>query len=56
MQITETMRLRAAWGDQPCDHPELEAEFYLGLETGDQVCTTCGEAFWNGVIPEKAPA
>lgn len=27
---------------KPCDHPKTEKEYYLGSDTGDKVCTTCG--------------
>lgn len=28
-----------------CEHKNLEKEYYLGTDTGDYVCTECGEAF-----------
>lgn len=52
MQMDKAQRLRKAWGDKPCDHPHLEREYCLGAHTGDSVCTTCGEAFWDGRRPE----
>ena len=45
MQVSEAAQLRKAWGKKPCLHPELDKEYYLGSQTGDYVCTTCGEAF-----------
>jgi hypothetical protein len=30
------------WGDQPCNHPRLVQERYLGLTTGAFACTVCG--------------
>ena len=37
--------LRSIWGDKPCDHPTLDKEYYLGAQTGDYVCETCGACF-----------
>jgi transposase-like protein len=37
--------LSAAWGEQPCDHPELSKEYDLGVQTGRYRCTQCGAAF-----------
>jgi hypothetical protein len=48
MQMAEAARLQEAWaakGNPPCDHPQLVKEYYLGTQTGDKVCTTCGEDF-----------
>jgi hypothetical protein len=47
MQIRQAAELRQRWGDLPCDHPELEKEYDLGAQTGDYVCTRCGEARWG---------
>jgi transcription initiation factor TFIIIB Brf1 subunit/transcription initiation factor TFIIB len=42
MQMDEAARLREKWGDKPCSHPKIMKEYYLGSQTGDKVCTTCG--------------
>lgn len=42
MQMNEAYRRQREWGDKPCDHPAIEAEYYLGAHTGDHVCTVCG--------------
>lgn len=47
MQMDEASRLRLKWGDKPCSHPDLEAEYHRGSKTGDYVCSTCGEAGWG---------
>ncbi len=47
MQDTKAAELRKNWGDEPCDHPHLEKEYHLGMDTGDYVCTTCGETGWG---------
>ena len=53
MQMREAMRLRRAWeamGNPPCEHPDVDKEYYLGADTGDEVCTTCGEAALRGTL------
>ena len=48
MQTKEATRLRKMWeakGNPPCDHPNLDKEYYLGAQTGDYVCIACGESF-----------
>lgn len=45
MQMKEAAALRKSWGDRPCSHPTLDKEYHLGAQTGDVVCTTCGQAF-----------
>jgi hypothetical protein len=45
MQFDKTNELRESWGKKTCSHPHLEKEHYLGSDTGDFVCTTCGETF-----------
>lgn len=47
MQMNEAMKLREAWGDKPCNHPDLDKEYELGTATGDYVCTQCGQAGWG---------
>jgi len=44
MQMLAAAKLREAWGDKPCDHPRIEQEYHFGANTGEYVCTTCGEA------------
>ena len=44
MQLSEARELQKMRGNMPCDHPELEKEYHLGMSTGDYVCTTCGKA------------
>jgi hypothetical protein len=38
--------LRERWKIEnggPCDHPRVVKEYHLGSDTGDYVCTRCGE-------------
>jgi len=47
MQFEKAMKLKrdAKERNLKCSHPELDKEYYLGSDTGDYVCTTCGESF-----------
>lgn len=45
MQMSEIKKLKDSWGNKPCDHPELDKEYILGYQTGDYICTSCGESF-----------
>jgi hypothetical protein len=48
VQADKAKRLRDDWAAKdspPCDHPQLAKEYVLGAQTGDKVCTTCGEDF-----------
>lgn len=56
MQMLAAAKLRQAWGDKPCEHPHIEQEYHLGSNTGEYVCTQCGEAKegsdWNRRISD----
>jgi len=48
MKPDDALRLHNAWKaahpGEICPHPELEKErWFQGQDTGDKVCTTCGE-------------
>jgi len=45
MQFDKAKSLREEWGNKPCDHASFEKEYYLGTDTSDYVCSTCGETF-----------
>jgi len=45
MQTKKAQSLRAKWGNNPCDHPDFDKEYDFGAQTGDYVCTQCGEEF-----------
>ena len=54
MQASDAAYLRQVWaakGNPPCNHPATEKEYVLGSDTGDRVCTTCGETFPMGRRP-----
>lgn len=42
MQHEKAKSIRKSWGNKACNHPKVEKEYYLGTQTGDKVCTTCG--------------
>jgi hypothetical protein len=39
-------------GNPPCEHPEIDKEYYLGSDTGDVVCKVCGET-WPHSDPNR---
>lgn len=53
MNIKKAEELRKIWGDKPCNHPSFERETFpatwetewIEKDTGDYVCTQCGESF-----------
>lgn len=44
MQLKRALELKKEWGDKPCDHPQLVKEYFQGAQTGDYVCTQCGQS------------
>lgn len=34
MQSSMAAQRRREWGDRPCDHPEIDKEYYLGAQRG----------------------
>ncbi|MBK5482681.1 hypothetical protein JFV29_12390 [Peribacillus sp. TH16] len=42
--MEEAQELRKDWGDKPSNHLRIVKEYYLGANTGDYVCTTCGRS------------
>jgi hypothetical protein len=45
MQMNDAKELSNQWGTKPCDHPNFAREYFLGANTGEYVCTQCGQAF-----------
>ena len=55
MKTEDATKLQQQWkkkGSPKCEHPQLDAEFFLGSRTGDKVCTTCGEPFSKGELEQ----
>ena len=55
---TETRPREQRAGEDTCQHPTIEKEFFHGAHTGDYLCARCGRAFtaaelagWAGTIP-----
>ncbi|WP_405506295.1 hypothetical protein OG323_05910 [Streptomyces cyaneofuscatus] len=51
MDMADASRLQQDWaakGSPPCEHPQLEKERLNGMDTGDKICNTCGQTFFNG--------
>ena len=38
MKQKRAQELREAWGDAPCEHPQLAKVFDLGAHTGSYAC------------------
>jgi hypothetical protein len=55
VQMKKAEQLRRDWaakGSPPCAHDVLDKEYYLGADTGDLVCTTCGDT-WGRQDPDR---
>ncbi len=53
MEYQYALRLKSQWfnkGNPECAHPRIERETYKGVDTGDDVCTTCGKGSPRGKI------
>jgi hypothetical protein len=50
MQAGKAAELRKAWCNEPCEHPDFEAEFYRGSNTGAFICVQCGRTFTEDEI------
>jgi len=48
MQMSRAQRLQQQFKDKECAHLSLSKEYMLGAQTGDYVCTGCGETFTPG--------
>lgn len=35
-------------GQSGCEHPRVEREILLGMDTGDKICVQCGEMLTSG--------
>ena len=45
MEYIDAQKIQAAWGDKPCDHPNIEREHYAGAFLTNYICTQCGQEF-----------
>lgn len=53
MQYNRAGEIKTNWGDKPCNHPNIEKEYYLGAQTGDVMCSQCGKGFCSKEQWEK---
>ena len=44
MQMKKAEELRSKRTKSPCKHETVVKEYFLGADTGDYACTTCGES------------
>ena len=52
MKWEDAEYLRKTWGDKECSHPDVDKEYFGGMET-DYVCTTCGKEFSRAEYLER---
>jgi hypothetical protein len=48
IQMDDAAAIRRRWeqaGRPPCAHKDLDREYYLGSNTGDYICLSCGKEF-----------
>jgi hypothetical protein len=50
MEYYVALKVKDSWGEEPCNHPHLEKEYYTGAFLTNYVCTQCGKEF---TIPQK---
>lgn len=50
MEYYPAQKVKELWGKKPCDHPNIEREYYAGAFLTNYICTQCGEEF---TIAEK---
>jgi hypothetical protein len=47
MQLEQAEGLRKRWGDKPCNHPDVQKEYYNDWQTGDMICNTSGRVIYD---------
>ena len=45
MEFYDSQKLKAEWGDKPCDHVHLEKMYYVGAFLIVYGCKQCGAEF-----------
>ncbi len=46
MERDISLKLKKDWAKKTCFHPSIEIEFYMGRESGNKVCTVCGQTIY----------
>lgn len=50
MQRKKAIRLMKAWINRHCNHPQIENEYIAMKETGNKVCTVCGQTIYTTIF------
>lgn len=48
VQFAEANKIEARWiaaGSPYCEHPNIDKEYDLGMDSGDKRCLSCGDTF-----------
>jgi hypothetical protein len=45
MEYYDVLKLKADWGNKPCNHPHFEKMYYAGAFLITYCCTQCGREF-----------
>lgn len=48
VQFAEANRIEQRWieaGSPYCEHPQVQKEYHLSMDSGDRRCTSCGDTF-----------
>jgi len=53
LSMQETQKLREAWGDKPCTHPQITKERGPMGQHSDYACAVCGEVAWSRAELER---
>ena len=53
MQMEEAALLRATTKPCPNEKHKWEKEYHFGADTGDYVCTVCGETIWGEELKKQ---
>ncbi|MDQ3046746.1 MAG: hypothetical protein M3R27_04290 [Bacteroidota bacterium] len=47
MERERSLKLKKDWAKKTCFHPAIETELYLGRESGNKVCSVCGQTIYS---------
>ena len=45
MEYYIAQKVKEEWGDKPCEHQQIEKEYYSGAFLTNYVCIRCGKEF-----------
>jgi len=45
MEYYLAQKVKEAWGNEPCNHPHIEREYYTGAFLTNYICVQCGQEF-----------